>query len=166
MKQFIPQLIATGVTFLTIFILRELVKKVIRKSARVEPKTNHIIRVCMILINTVGAIVLIVAWGVNPKNIFIAMSSVFAVIGVAFFAQWSLLSNVTAGIIIFFTNPFRVGDYIRIMDKETPLEAQVENIYSFYTHLRTKDGGLHLIPNSLLLQKGISILEELEERSC
>jgi len=158
MEQFIPQLIGTGVTLLVIFVLRELVKKVIRKSARVEPKINHIVRVCMIFFNTIGAITLIVIWGVNPKNIFIAMSSVFAVIGVAFFAQWSLLSNVTAGVIIFFTSPFREGDYIRIIDKDTPLEAQVENIYTFYTHLRTKDGGLHLMPNSLLLQKGISLL--------
>ena len=165
MEQFIPQLIGTGITLLVIFILRELLKRMILKyagkSARSEHKINHIIRVCMIFINTVGAVTLIAIWGVHPRNILIAISSVFAMVGIAFFAQWSILSNVTAGIILYFTNPFRVGDYIRIMDKEIPLDAQVEEIYTFYTHLRTKDGTLHLIPNALLLQKGISILEGL-----
>lgn len=38
--------------------------------------------------------------GFNDFGVF--LSSVFAVIGVALFAQWSILSNVTASIIVFF----------------------------------------------------------------
>lgn len=164
MQQFIPQLIGTGVVIMATIVIRVIVKGLVRKYAEVtsrpDTKTNHIVRVCMIFINFIAAISLIVIWGVNPKNIFIAMSSVFAVIGVAFFAQWSILSNVTSGVIIFFTAPFHVGDFIRILDKDAPLDAYVEDIHTFYTHLRTKDGGLHLIPNTLLLQKGISIIDD------
>jgi len=93
------------------------------------------------------------------------LSSIFAVIGVALFAQWSILSNITAGIIIYFSAPFKIGDYIRILDKDMPIEARVEDIFTFYTHLRTRDGGVHIFPNSLLLQKAVSVIEEDESKS-
>jgi small-conductance mechanosensitive channel len=83
-----------------------------------------------------------------------------AVIGVALFAQWSMLSNITAGVIIFFSAPYKIGDYISIIDKDMPIEAMVEGVYTFYTHLRTKDGIKHVFPNSLLLQKAVTILKE------
>lgn len=165
------KIISTVVTLIATTIIRYIVNKIIRKYASISPKiesrTNHIIRVCAIFINSACLLTLVIIWGVDPKNLFVALSSIFAVIGVALFAQWSLLSNVTAGIIIFFTAPFRIGDYIKILDKDSPIEAWVEDIFSFYTHLRTKEGVLHIYPNSLLLQKGVSVLKNppIEEGS-
>jgi len=113
--------------------------------------------------NLAAMLVLIVISGVDTRNLFVALSSVFAVIGVALFAQWSILSNITAGIIIYFSAPFKIGDYIRILDKDMPIEARVEDIFTFYTHLRTKDGGIHIFPNALLLQKAISVMQIKDE---
>jgi len=165
-QELLPQIISTVIILLMALVLRFVIVKIIRKyatiSAKIEPKTNHIIRICSIFINLTCLLTLITIWGVDPHNVFVALSSIFAIIGVAFFAQWSVLSNITAGIILFFTSPFRVGDYIRILDKDIPLEARIEDIYSFYTHLRTKDGCLHIFPNTLMLQKGISIIKEAD----
>lgn len=164
MQTYLVKIISTAIIIVLTVVIRYIVIKIIRKyarlSAKIESRTNHIIRVCTILANSACLLMLVVLWGVDPRNLFVVASSVFAVIGVALFAQWSILSNITAGIIIFFTAPFRIGDYIRIMDKDVPLDAQIEGIFSFYTHLRTKDGCLHIYPNSLMLQKGISILKE------
>ncbi|MPN48935.1 hypothetical protein SDC9_196548 [bioreactor metagenome] len=44
-----------------------------------------------------------------------------------------------------------------------PIEARIEDIFTFYTHLRTKDGGIHIFPNALLLQKAISVLASGDE---
>ena len=82
------------------------------------------------------------------------------VIGVAFFAQWSILSNITAGIIVFFSSPFRIGDTIKILDKDYPIEAKIIDIKSFYTLLKTTEGEQISLPNNLLLQKGIVIVSE------
>ena len=101
--------------------------------------------------------ILISIWGVNTKNLLLALSSIFAVIGVALFAQWSILSNVTASIVIFFSLQLRIGDKIKIHDKDIPSEFTVKDIKMFYTHLETDDGGKFVYPNSLFLQKGISI---------
>jgi small-conductance mechanosensitive channel len=97
-------------------------------------------------------------WGVKPDQLFAVFSTTFAVIGVAFFAQWSILSNITSGMILFFSFPFRIGDVIKIHDKDFPLEAQIEDIKAFHTILRTLEGELITYPNSLLLQKAVTIV--------
>ena len=90
------------------------------------------------------------------------VTSILTVIGVAFFAQWSILSNITAGIIVFFSSPFRIGDTIKILDKDYPIEAKIVDIKSFYTLLKTAEGEQISLPNNLLLQKGIVIVSEEE----
>jgi small-conductance mechanosensitive channel len=81
------------------------------------------------------------------------------VLGVAMFAQWSILSNITSGIILFFSFPFKIGDHIRIHDKDFPIEAEIEDIRAFHLYLKSKDGEMITYPNNLLLQKGISIIK-------
>lgn len=159
---YIPQAIASVATIIVAIVTRYLVIKIIHKSARITdslmPMIMPIQRICTIAINLIALTALITIWGVEKQNILLGLSSVFAVIGVALFAQWSILSNVTAGLIIFFNSPFRIGDYIHILDKDFPLEAKVENFLTFYTHLRTDDGVLHVFPNSYLLQRGITVI--------
>ena len=101
---------------------------------------------------------LIVIWGVQTEDIFITISSIATVIGVAMFAQWSILSNITSGMVLFFSFPFRIGDTIKIHDKDFPIEAEIEDISTFHVNLKTKDGEKIIFPNNLLLQKGISII--------
>ena len=64
------------------------------------------------------AVVIAATLGVGYSDVDIFVSSVFAVIGVALFAQWSILSNLTASVIIFFFFPYKVGDEIIIWDKD------------------------------------------------
>lgn len=167
MLAYLPQIIGTVITLLVAAALKIIIKKFVKKYGglhiKLEARISQINRILSILINLAVIIVLIVIWGVDTRNLFVALSSVFAVIGVALFAQWSILSNITAGIIIYFSAPFKVGDYIKILDKDMPIEARVENIYSFYTHLKTKEGGTHIFPNALLLQKAVSVIEDNDE---
>lgn len=163
MLAYLPQIIGTFITLAVAAVLKIIIKKFIRKYGglhiKLESRISQINRILSIFINLATIIILIIIWGVDPRNLFVALSSVFAVIGVALFAQWSILSNITAGIIIYFSAPFKVGDFIKILDKDMPIEAQVENIYTFYTHLKTKEGGTHIFPNALLLQKAVSVIE-------
>ena len=110
---------------------------------------------------------LILIWGVPFQDIGVVLSSVFAVIGVALFASWSILSNITAGVILFFTYPFKIGDKIRILDKDLvePLECVIEDIRAFYVYLRTSNGELVTYPNNLLLQKAVSLMMPNSEDS-
>ncbi|HCO66490.1 MAG TPA: mechanosensitive ion channel protein MscS [Dysgonomonas sp.] len=163
MQNYIIQIIVTAVCIIALPFIKHITRRLIQSYARVnkkmETRTHQVIRVINVSINLSFFIVIILIWGVDGRNLLIAISSVFAVIGVALFAQWSILSNITAGIIIFFTSQFRIGDYIRILDKDMPLDAYVEDILSFHTVLRTRDGEVISYPNSLFFQKGVSILQ-------
>ncbi len=163
-KLYIKEVIASGIVILIAVLLRFLVAKIVRQFARVSEiflvqRTNLVIKYFNILIGMVAVIVLFVIWGVKPQNVILVTSSIFAVIGVAMFAQWSILSNVSSGIILFFSAPFKIGDTIRIHDKDFPIEAEIEDIRGFHTYLKTKEGELITYPNSLLLQKGVTVVK-------
>lgn len=168
-QTYIKEEIATGIVLLLVIFSRVIIAKIVRRFARVseilEHRANLVIKYFNILIGIVAIIALFVIWGVKPQNVIVVISSLFAVVGVAMFAQWSILSNVTSGIILFFSAPFKIGDTIKIHDKEFPIEAEVDDIRGFHTYLKTKDGELMTYPNSLLLQKGISIIKNPSEEN-
>lgn len=161
-KLYIKEEIASAVVLVLLIILRISVSKIVKRFAKVsltlEHRTNLVIKYFNILFGTLAIIALFIIWGVKPQNIILVASSIFAVIGVAMFAQSLDLSNITSGIILFFSAPFKIGDTIKIHDKEFPIEGEIEDIRGFHTYLKTKDGELITYPNSLLLQKGISVL--------
>jgi small-conductance mechanosensitive channel len=99
-------------------------------------------------------ILLISVLGIEYSQISIFLSSVFAVIGIALFAQWSILSNITASLIIFFGFPYRVGDHIQIVDKDGDISGVIEEIALFHVLIKKGDE-LITYPNSLILQKAV-----------
>jgi small-conductance mechanosensitive channel len=54
---------------------------------------------------------------VDQSELVVFVSSVLTVMGIALFAQWSILSNITSGVIIFFSHSARLDDTIAIIDK-------------------------------------------------
>lgn len=104
-------------------------------------------------------------WGVNLKDFSLFLSSVLAIVGIGFVAQWSILSNLTASVILFFSHPLRLGDRIRVMDKDFDWTGKVEDISGFYLFMRTDDGRRITIPTNLVIQKGIEILKHEDVES-
>lgn len=165
--EFQKEVIITCVLLAALLVLRNILSAAIRRFAEKGDIQNHrtqiIEKYTNISLNTIVFISIVIIWGVRPEHIWVVFSSLFTVIGVALFAQWSLLSNVTAGIIIFFSTPFRIGNYIKIIDKDFPLVAEIEDIRAFHIYLKTKSGEVIIYPNNLILQKGIAIVNSLEE---
>lgn len=108
-------------------------------------------------------IILALIWGLNLREFAVFISSILAVLGVGFFAQWSILSNLTASVILFFYHPMRIGDRIRVLDKDFDWSGEVKDITGFYLFLETDKGESITIPNNLAMQKGIEILKARSE---
>lgn len=161
-NNFTIEVIATIIVLLLVFILRFVIAKLVRKYAKkseiIEQRANLVIKYIDLLINIIAFISLIVIWGVKKDQILLFVSSITTVVGVAMFAQWSILSNITSGVILFFFFPFKIGDTIKIHDKDFPIQAEIEDISAFHVNLKTIDGERITYPNNLLLQKGISII--------
>lgn len=165
-QNYIYQIIATTIALVVFIALRYLVNSIINKFGKKaefsESRTHLVKKYIDYLIYLFALITLVSIWGIKPEQIFLFVSSILTVIGVAFFAQWSILSNITAGIIVFFSSPFRIGNTIKILDNDYPIEAKIIDIKSFYTLLKTAEGEEITLPNNLLLQKGIAIIHPKE----
>lgn len=163
LDNYIKEAVATGLVILIVVFLRIIVTKAVKSYSRshtgIEKRTNLVIKYIHLLISILAVISLIVIWGVQKKDILITLSSIATVVGVAMFAQWSILSNITSGIILFFSFPFKIGDVIKVHDKDFHVEGEIIDINAFHTDLLTKDGERIVYPNNLLLQKGISIIK-------
>lgn len=155
------QLLYTAIAVAFLLLAKYLLSKIIRKVGIIsnynDARTFLIMRYSKITIFLIGIAAMSVIWNVNFQDLGLILSSIFAVIGVALFAQWSILSNITAGVILFFTFPFKIGDKIEILDKDFPVRATIEDIKAFHLMLRTEEGELVTYPNNLLLQKGVRV---------
>lgn len=108
----------------------------------------------LILILTFFIFILVV-WGVDQSELAFFMGSVLTVIGIALFAQWSILSNITSGLILFFNHSVKLDDTITVMDKDYNIEGRISDIGLFFVILKTKEGEVVSIPSNVFLQKMI-----------
>ena len=79
-------------------------------------------------------------------------------LGIALFAQWSMLSNVTASILLFVNHPAKIGDHIQLLDKDFPYVGEIRDIGLFFITIRTEEGEVLTIPNGLIFQKMVKII--------
>ncbi len=99
--------------------------------------------------------------GIGYGDVSLFLSSVFAVLGVAFIAQWSILSNITASFLIFFVFPYRVGDRIKVVDKDEDISGEIQEISMFHVLIKHQNGHLITYPNNQILQKAVLKLEKI-----
>jgi MscS family membrane protein len=158
------EFIASGFVLLFLLLVRfishTLIKKIGRKSGINDARIKLISRYVTVTLFLIALLIESFIFGAEAKDLAVVFSSVFAVIGIGLFAIWSILSNVTSGIIMFFSFPYKVGDKIQIHDKDFPLEAIIEDIGAFQLHLRLDNGDLVTYPNNLLLQKAVTLVQK------
>ncbi len=166
-EELLPKIIYSAVSIILILILQgvaiKLVNRFAKKQERVENRTTLIKKYFNFAFVFILVFWNVLIWGVRFSDVGLVFSSVFAIIGVALFAQWSILSNVTSGIIMFFTFPFKIGDTIKIHDKDFFAEPlTIEDINAFQTLLKSEKGELLCYPNNMILQKGITLISECD----
>lgn len=163
-EKYTHEIITTSILFVALVMLRFLLKKITNRIARIgnfnKGRTKLMFKYINVLVSFLMIFALMFTWGVRPEDLAWIFSSVFAVIGIGLFAIWSILSNITSGIIMFFSCPFKIGDHIKIHDKDNPIEAQIEDIKAFQMHLRTNNGELIVYPNNMILQKAVSLIKK------
>ncbi|HPR33972.1 MAG TPA: mechanosensitive ion channel family protein [Prolixibacteraceae bacterium] len=152
------------VLFLVRFITRRWVNRTLKKLHLSFLRRRITIKVINFFL-IIGAIISLTAiWGIDRDRLLLFISSVLTILGIAFFAQWSILSNITAGLILFFNHPLRLGDHIQVLEKDFIIEGKIDDITFFFLHIKTEKGEKITIPNSIVLQKNISVTQEPERK--
>ena len=155
--QFIQTLVVMTMMIAGKIILRSLVNGIMKKFHFALERKRIISKIINFFLILVGIVLIAAIWGVKPHQFTIFITSILTILGVAFFAQWSILSNISASLILFFNHPVRIGAHIKILDKDYPIEGKVDNISLFFTYILTSDGNLVSIPNNIVLQKTIQL---------
>jgi small-conductance mechanosensitive channel len=104
-----------------------------------------------------GLIFLAGIWNIDRSQLMVFITSTITLVGVGFIAQWSILSNVTSSLILFFNHPMKLGQEISILDKEYDIHGTLIDISFFFMYIKTQEGETITIPNSVVLSKVIKV---------
>lgn len=99
--------------------------------------------------------------GVSGTVLWTGFTGFAAVGAVAFFAAWSVLSNIFCTMLIFATRLFRLNDYVEVLEsgEKIGVRGKVLDINLIHTTLQevtlneSRAGGLLQIPNNLFFQR-------------
>lgn len=97
--------------------------------------------------------ILIFIWGIKLQQIWMILSGIAAMVAIAFFAVWSLLANILAGALLYFTAPFKIKDNIEVSPDN--IVGRVIAINTFYTVLIDNNETYIYVPNALFFQRYI-----------
>lgn len=110
-----------------------------------------------VLVATVSLCLLLLAWGIDFSGLLVLSTSIITVTGVALFASWSLISNITAYFILLTNVSYRRGNYLRIIDGDNFVEGFIADIGPFSTRLVTTERETIMYPNNLILTRPVML---------
>ncbi len=90
-------------------------------------------------------------WGIDFRGLLLVSTTIITLTGVALFANWSILSNITAFFVLLVHKSYSRGNFIQVIDGDNYLEGYISEINLFNTLLVTESRELVVYPNNLLL---------------
>lgn len=141
-------------------VIRALFTRLVAHSLLPSAVAAGLLRVASFII-TAGAVMMILdLLGVSATVLWTAFTGFAAVAAVAFFAAWSVLSNIFCTLLIAVTRPFRLMDHVELLESgdKPGLRGQVIDVNLVYTTLKETSVGeagstVLQIPNSLFFQR-------------
>jgi small-conductance mechanosensitive channel len=151
------KIIVTAVIVLSVLILQRVLKNAIEKfgsKKKVTPARVHAVhRAKSSLLYFAGIVLLILTWGFSIQNIWVTITGFIGLVAIGFFAVWSVLSNIFAGFILFFSRILQIGRKIEILPEG--ISGTVEEVNFFFIVLKDESQNEILIPNNMIFQKTI-----------
>ena len=158
--QIIETIVVITGYIITHYITKIFVNNSLKQTHLQRSRRKMIIKAVHLLSFLTATVLVSAIWGLKQNEIAVFVGTILTALGIAFFAQWSLLSNVTSSLLLFFNHPVKIGDTIKFLDKDYPFEGDVTDLTYFFVHLKTGDGDIITVPNSILFQKMVSIIEK------
>ena len=157
--QILETLLIVSIYIIVYFVFKIIINNFLKKTSLERGRRKMAIRTVQLFTTITAIIFLTGVWGFKQNDIALFASSILTALGIAFFAQWSLLSNITSSILIFFNHPVKSGSYIKVLHKDFNYEGEVIEMNYFFVHIKTKENEVVTIPNSHFFDRSYSILE-------
>ncbi len=153
--QIIETVIAFTVYVIIKILIHRYIDRIVSSNVSAKKRSKIVKKAINLIVLSIFLIVLFSIFGVNQSELAVFIGSVLTVMGIALFAQWSILSNITSGVIIFLNHSAKLDDIITIVDKDYEIEGRISDIGLFFVILKTADNEQIDIPNSVFLNKMI-----------
>lgn len=150
-------LVWTGVTLLFyLLVTRWVIPRVEKNIAATRLRSGSALKGLFAARMVVGVItfaLVLLVWGIDFSGLLVLSTSIITLTGVALFAQWSLISNITAYFILLTNVAYRRGNYLRIVEGDNYIEGYIADVGPFVTRLITTERETVLYPNNLILTR-------------
>lgn len=153
--------VVTLVALLAFPLLLKLTKKLLEKTIKGKVDIHRKYRAELLLKIILAFVMLclvLVFWGIELRGLLVLGSSLFAMLGVALFAAWSLLSNLTSFLLMFIQNDCRVGYWVRVIDGANFVEGRIVEMGLMNVVLEHIDGHRVIYPNNLFVTRPVMVL--------
>lgn len=147
--------------FLSIQISKRVIKNFSRKYNFNERRVFYVNKIITMLFLILFLLLVSIIWGFDIKGLPIFFASFFGLVGIAFFASWSILSNITASLIIFFSYQIRITDKIKIIDGDNSVTGVIKDMTMFTIILESEEDNTTVTyPNNIILQKPVLLIKQ------
>ncbi|MBL1142194.1 MAG: mechanosensitive ion channel [Proteobacteria bacterium] len=155
--QYELNVLLTTIIIIIYFIFRRIVNPKIEEYIDRDHLKNETLKSALFSVSIFSWLItlsfILFIWGFNFKSLLALSTGLLAVTGVALFANWSILSNVTAFFILLVHKSYKRGNFIRVIDLDNYIEGYIAEIGLFNTKLITVDRETIVFPNNLLIAK-------------
>ena len=151
--QIIESLVLIVLLVISSKILERLIDQAGVKYTYHKTRIKVIKKVVSFLLYLIFIGVLLLIWGIAPAQLAAYIASLFTVVGIAFLAQWSIVSNITSTLIIFFNHQVNIGDRIVILDKDYQIEGKISDIGIFFIIIKVSENEYVSLPSNVFMQK-------------
>jgi len=153
------QIVITVIIFIVYLIVKKILSKIILRRALLHnfdpTRLLYIKKTIKFSLVMVALIFVSMIWEISYEGISVYIASFITIIGVGLFATWSIVSNITASVILFFFFPLKIGSSVKILDADNSTEGVVIGISLFSIQIKSKDGSDVYVPNNLAIQRSI-----------
>lgn len=164
MEEYKIQIIESVVSIIAFLVISKVLQKIIdRAGTKFSYRKSRIViikKIITVVVFIVLVGILLLIWAIAPSQLAAYIVSLFTVIGIAFLAQWSILSNITSTLIIFFNHQVNIGDTIVILDKDFQIEGKVSDIGIFFIVIKVQDNQYVSLPSNVFMQKMIKKIKQ------
>lgn len=158
--QIIESLVLIVVLLISSKVLQRIIDKAGVKYTYHKTRIKVIKKVVSLLLSLVFIGVLLLIWGIAPAQLVAYIASLFTVVGIAFLAQWSIVSNITSTLIIFFNHQVNIGDKIVILDKDYQVEGKISDIGIFFIIIKVSENEYVSMPSNVFMQKMVKKIRQ------
>jgi len=147
-----PRIAVTIVVLVGVYVFTSIARRLLdditqESEAMSEHERELAYRVTQILLWAVGLLVVLGVWEVNLGGLLIGAGFLGIVVGLA---ARQTLASMLAGLVLMFSRPFEVGDWIAIGEGNQEAEGIVTDVTLMNTRIQGFDGEFVMVPNEVI----------------